>query len=373
VSETIRAGAPISRAEVARRAGLSKPTVSAALSNLLDAGLVQAAGVETGRPGRAGVLFEPILDAAGVLGLDIGAQFVRGAVADLAGGVRARADVPVAGLDADRLLAAAESLTDDLVERAGIARDRIVVGVVGSPGVVDPVTGCLSLAENIPGFDGLALASVVSERLGVDVTVENDVNLAALGEQAEGHGQGVDDFAVVSIGTGVGAGFVLAGRLHRGARGMAGEIEQIPFPAVVPDAVPIDPSAAGIARLAAHLARVSAPSALRPPYEVRAIFAAARADDPLAASVVAETARWVALLIAAIVGVVDVELVVLSGGIGSNPLLLEPVRAEVARRLRYPPAIEVSQLGDGAVLAGALAVARHDALDHVFVNRRVRA
>src|SRR6478672_8943521 len=92
VLETIRAGAPISRAEVARRAGLSKPTVSTALANLLDAGLVEAAGLESGKPGRAGLLFAAVPDAAAVLGLDIGAQFVRGAIADLAGGVRARAD-----------------------------------------------------------------------------------------------------------------------------------------------------------------------------------------------------------------------------------------------------------------------------------------
>src|SRR5215203_7544100 len=93
VLDAIRAGAPISRAEISRRAGISKPTVSLALQSLLDAGLVREAAPAPGRPSYGAVFFEPVPEAALVLGLDLGARFLRGAVCDLAGEIRARQDV----------------------------------------------------------------------------------------------------------------------------------------------------------------------------------------------------------------------------------------------------------------------------------------
>src|ERR671939_575401 len=99
VLETIRAGAPISRAEISRRAGISKPTVSVALESLLEAGLVREALGRRGGRSYGAVYFEPVPDAALVLGFDLGARFLRGAVCDLAGRVRARHDVPRVGGD----------------------------------------------------------------------------------------------------------------------------------------------------------------------------------------------------------------------------------------------------------------------------------
>src|SRR5436305_4217116 len=90
---TIRAGAPISRAEISRRVGISKPTVSLALQSLLEAGLVREAAPADGRPSYGATFFEPVAEMAYVLGVDLGARFVRGAVADLQGRVRARHDV----------------------------------------------------------------------------------------------------------------------------------------------------------------------------------------------------------------------------------------------------------------------------------------
>ena len=97
VLETIRDGSPISRAEISRRAGISKPTVSQALESLLDAGLVRESSRYPGGPSYGAVFFEPVPDAAFVLGLDLGSRFLRGAVADLAGRIRARQDVELRG------------------------------------------------------------------------------------------------------------------------------------------------------------------------------------------------------------------------------------------------------------------------------------
>src|SRR5205823_6591601 len=153
ILEAIRAEAPISRAQISRSVGISKPTVSLALQSLLAAGLVREARPDGARPSYGAVYFEPVPEAALVLGLDLGARFLRGALADLNGTVRAREDV------------------------------------------------------RLP------------------VTLENDINLAALGERTSGVARDVDDFLFLSIGTGLGAGLVLGGELHRGHNGAAGELD----------------------------------------------------------------------------------------------------------------------------------------------------
>src|SRR5690348_7041823 len=106
VLETIRRSAPISRAEVSRRAGISKPTVSLALDALVANGLVREAATAPSGPTYGARFFEAVPEAGLVLGLDLGARFLRGAICDLNGDIRARQDVEVASVDADRVLAA---------------------------------------------------------------------------------------------------------------------------------------------------------------------------------------------------------------------------------------------------------------------------
>ncbi|TMJ94157.1 MAG: ROK family transcriptional regulator [Actinobacteria bacterium] len=367
VLDTIRAGAPISRAEISRRAGISKPTVSLALQSLLDAGLVREADHEPGGPSYGAVYFEPVSEAALVLGLDLGARFLRGALCDLEGRTRARQDVQLDGANADAALAAIADLRDSLVDAAGLDGTLIDAAVVGVPGVVESGTGRLSLAANVPGLEERPFAEELRHRLGLPATLENDVNLAALGEQWRGVAQGVGDFVFLSIGTGMGAGLVLGGELHRGHNGAAGEVDY----ALVGLEHDLDPSADGVAPLAARLAADgSRPTALMPPYDARVVFAAARSGDSLAGAVVEEVARRIALHVAPIASVVDVALVVLGGGLGANgDLLLEPVRELLGRWMPYPPRVEVSSLGEAAVLSGALAVGLRSALDNVFLNR----
>ena len=369
VLDAIRNAAPISRAEISRRARISKPTVSVALQSLLHAGLVREA--EEARAGRSygAVFFEPVPEAALVLGIDIGARFLRGALSDLRGTIRARQDIELDRAGADELLDAVARMRDGLVAVSGLPADRIDSVVTGIPGVVEEGTGRVRLAENAHGLEGMVVGAELERRLGLPVTVENDVNLAALGEHARGLGRGIDDFAFVSVGTGLGAGLVLAGELRRGRHGAAGELDFVREA----DDEDLDPCAAALPALAARLAANGDGGAttLAPPYDPRAIFAAARARDPLGCAVVAEEARRIALHIVPIAAVADVALVVLGGGVGRNgDLLLEPVRTVLAERLAYPPRVEVSSLGEAAVLIGALAVGLRTALERVFVDRR---
>jgi predicted NBD/HSP70 family sugar kinase len=203
------------------------------------------------------------------------------------------------------------------------------------------------------------------------VTLENDVNLAALGEQWQGVARGVDDFVFLSIGTGMGAGLVLHGELHRGHNGAAGEVD-FAFVGLAHD---VDPCAGAISEYTARLvSERGVETALRPPFDARDIFAAARADDPLAHDVVEEAARRIALNIVPIAAVTDVSLAVLGGGLGANgDLLLRPVRELLRSWVPYPPEVAVSSLGEAAVLTGALAIGLRNALDNVVVERPQRA
>ena len=368
VLDAIRAGAPISRAEISRRAGISKPTVSLALQNLLDAGLVRETAPDPGRPTYGATFFEVVPEVGLVLGLDLGARFLRGALCDLRGEIRARQDVELDGADAEGAIDAIAALRLSLAAASGLPADRIDCAVVGVPGVVDADTGRLSLATNVSGLEGRDWGADLRERLELPVTVENDINLAAVGERWRGMARGVEDFVFLSVGTGLGSGLVLRGELHRGRNGAAGEVDLV----AAGRTEEIDPCASAVSLLAERLAtQPGAETTLRQPYDVRGIFSAARAGDPVARAVVEEEARRIALHIAPISAVTDIALVVLGGGIGVNAdLLLDPIRDLLTRWLPYPPRVEVSSLGDAAVLTGALAVGLRSAVDNVFVNRR---
>src|SRR4051794_7913864 len=398
VLETIRDRAPISRAEISRRVGISKPTVSVALAALLEAGLVREADNDAEGPKYGATFFEPVPEAALVLGLDLGARFLRGAICDLRGTVRARHDVELPGADVHVVLDAAAELRSRLLAAGDLPAGVLDGAVAGVPGGIEAPSGKVGLAGNIPGLEGLRIGPALQERLGLPVTVENDVSLAAVGGQWRGVAEGFDDFAFLSVGTGLGCGLVLRGGLHRGPHGapggggygpgrgtglgcglvLRGELHRGHHGAAGEVDYALggdlerenDPAAVGVSAYAARLAAEGRPTTLTPPFDVRAIFDAARAGDELARAVVAEEAERIAAHIVPIAAVVDVALVVIGGGIGINAdLLLEPIRGLLAERCPYPPRVEVSGLGDAAVLTGALAVGLRAALDNVFVNR----
>ena len=226
--EAIRAGAPISRAEISRRAGISKPTVSLALQSLLDAGLVREAEAPatTDGPSYGAVFFEPVPEAALVLGLDLGARFLRGAMCDLA---RRGAGAPgrrARGADADAALEAIAALRDVAGGRRGAAAPSASTARSWACRASStPQTGMVTSPTNVPGLEDAPSATSWPSAWACPVTLENDINLAALGERGVGVARGVDDFAFLSIGTGMGAGLVLDGELHRGRHGAAGEVD----------------------------------------------------------------------------------------------------------------------------------------------------
>jgi predicted NBD/HSP70 family sugar kinase len=366
VLDAVRASGPVSRAEVARSTGISRPTVSLVLRALLEDGLVREATYDPGGPHYGAVYYESDPEAAVVLGVDFGSRAVRTALCDLAGGVRAREEIRSRGSVEERI-EALESTCRSLLRRSNLPTDLLENAVVALPAVVSPADGSVSSAD-LPGLGASDLREQLERALRVPVTLENDVNLAAVAEQRHGVAQGVADFAFLLVGAGLGAAVVLDWTLHRGHNGAAGEL----------DAVrnghndDFDPCAAAISQHATELA-AGKETLLEPPFEVPELFAAARAGDEVAAAVVEETARRIALHVLPLAATLDLPLVVLGGSVGANADLLDPVRRHLAGWLpSAAPQIEVSALGEAAVIEGALAAGVDAALERVF-ERRVRA
>ena len=218
-----------SRADLARLSGLSKPTVSLALANVQRSGLVRTAGQRTGVPGRSAVLYEIRPEAGYVLGLDIGHEYLRGAVTDLTGEIRAKAESRCTAASVRRRVSELIKLADGICSAAGIARDAVTQTVLGTPGVYDPRLDAITLTGGMAGWDRPAVLADLRRAFGANVAVENDTDAAALAEREHGHGREFASFVVVSIGTGIGMGLVLGGQLHRGAHGVAGEIAFLPI------------------------------------------------------------------------------------------------------------------------------------------------
>ncbi|NUR89475.1 MAG: ROK family transcriptional regulator [Nonomuraea sp.] len=352
VLEAIQADPPISRAEVSRRTGMTKPTVANALDLLVTAGLVRQAE-PPGEMHYGAVYFQPVHTLAHVLALDIGTRFVRGALCDLSGTMLARRDERVDDSDPATILRAAVAVRDAL--SPGAPGGGIELVAAGVPGVVDPDEGVIR-QSNRPALEGMAIRAELEAALGVPAEVETDVNLAVIGEHALGAGRGVADFAFLSIGAGVGAGLILGNRAHRGHRGAAGEVDD---PPPGEEELPDSPSGDALmnwARAWIAAALRDGQTTLRLDATPETIFAAASQGDGPASAIVAEEARRIALRIATISRVVDVELVVLGGGIGlACASILPEIDAALAGMLRHPPKVEVSALGNAPVLTGGLA------------------
>ena len=369
ILELIRRTGTTSRAQIARESGLSKPTVSLALSGLIAAGLVHEVGRATGGKGPSAVLYELNPAAGWVVGIDVGRHWVRAAAADITGAIVARRDERARARSSATLIGQIGEIAHEVAGDAGIRWRQVTHATVGAAGVIDPRRGAVALAPNLPGFGRQGLVGAIRDELGTAISFENDVNMAALGELSDGAGRDVGTFVYLWVGTGVGMGIVIDGRLYRGSSGAAGEIGYMPVGAG-------DPHDRAVRRRgmleetagAAAVSRIARERNVRPPTPAR-VFAAARRGDAAAIGVVDEEARRIALAIAAVLPVLDPELVILGGGIGGNgDLLLAPVEREVAQLSPFRPRIAVGELGDEAVLHGAVATALRAAQEQLFTR-----
>ncbi len=362
---------PLTATQLRTLTGLSRPSVADLVERLRGAGLITVVG-ETGaqRRGPNARLYGIVADRAHLAALDVRTQGVSVVVADLLGRTLAEATLPIDG-DATGTGPAVEQavgLLERTAREAGAGRLHSVG--IGAPGLIDPATGELRDTTGLPAWHR-RLVAALQERLPATVLVENETNLAAVAEQRLGAARDRDTFVLLWLGHGVGAALVLDGKLRRGASGGAGEVGFLPVPGAVglPSATDCGGGfhtlvgGAAIRELAARHGLVTAGDTSAAS-GVRAALAAGPAGEPF----LDVLATHLAVGAAAVTAVLDPGCVLLGGETGhtGGAALAARVAGKLAAMSPLSTEVRVGALGDGAVLQGALLVARDAAQDDVF-------
>jgi predicted NBD/HSP70 family sugar kinase/biotin operon repressor len=365
VLETVRERGSVSRADIARETGLARSTVSSLVTDLQTAGLVVEKSSSTNgrdtsssKGGRPPVLLSLNPAAGAVLGIHFDHRFVRVAVAQLDHRILAEEARELdVDHDADSTFDVAAELAEHVVERSGVKMEQLLGAGVAVPGPIDQTTGAVGSTTIMPGWVGLDVAAELERRLNLPVHIDNDANLGALAESVLGAGRDVSEMIYVMLSSGIGAGLVLGGRLHRGARGTAGEIGHV----LVNEQGPICrcgnrgclETYAGASALA-ELLRASH-GELTP----ERMIELAQEGDPACRRVLGDSARIVGQVVAALCNQLNPERVVIGGTVSpAGELVLEPMR-DVVHRYAIPAAaadakVVQGALGERAELLGAL-------------------
>jgi len=375
ILEIIRRAGPISRSSIAEHLQVSLPTVMRIVDELTDEGLVRACGEKQFSGGRRRALIEFSGEEHLVIGVDLGGTKIYGAVADLTGKVLYEVRVPHHNTrDEDSFKLVVEIIQDLLHYAQGTG--YLIRGIgVGVPGATDP-EGVIQLAPSL-GWSNFPLKGRLSEYFNLPIVVENDVNLAALGESWFGSESHRENLILIAIGTGIGAGVLINSMVYPGVHFMAGEIGYI-----LPDRSHLQKdysgfgaleqlaSGTGVAQRARVLLKDQWPAAQLAALTAEDVFNAAREHQPWAETVLAETVDYLALAIASICQVLDPEVILLGGGVAkSADLLIEPILKRLKGSIPILPHIEASSLGYRAAVLGAIVKLLRMTSDYYWMQR----
>jgi predicted NBD/HSP70 family sugar kinase/biotin operon repressor len=363
ILDALRRQGTASRSELARLTGLSRTTVGSVVADLQSRGLVveQADGDRQPGRGRPPVFLSLDRSAGVAVGIDFDHDRVRVALADLSSNVIAEdcVEIDVDHEAADAIEAAVEMVAALRVV-ANVDEGAVVGAGIGLPGPIDRRTGAVGSAVILPGWAGIPAREALARRLGVRVQVDNDANLGALAEASFGAGRGLADIVYVKLGSGVGAGLVIGGRLHHGAAGLAGEIGHVQ---VRPDGAVCRCGNRGCLETIAAEAALRA--LLRPArgHEVtrRELLELVAAGDLGATRVVNDAGLAIGRVLADLCNVVNPEAIVVGGELSEvGDPLLSGIR-EAVDRYALPGAADVvevvpGELGERAEVLGALAL-----------------
>jgi predicted NBD/HSP70 family sugar kinase len=366
----ISSAGPVSAPRVAQATGLSRPTVSEVLQQLLGFGLIRKLGRTSGQAGPTAQLYDVNPHCGWVLSVDVGRQWMRIAAVDLTGKEIVREDERLRGRDARRAIDQLAGLVERVSAKVGDSKRY--VAVIGAPGSLAVDSSHITLAPGLPGWESPDVINELREMLSGPVLVENDVNLAAIGEFSRAAASDARVSVLLWIGTAVGMAVVLDGVLYRGASGLAGEIGYLPIGAdpAVSRRSPQNRYEPFFDRLVngeaiMELARAAGLNDLTTAVTV---VNAAREGDPAASKVISTIAQRLAYGLAAVAAVLDPDVVMLGGGIGSGAgnLLVGPIRDTLYAISPLRPHLTVSELGPDAVLAGAKVEGLRLAREQIF-------
>lgn len=370
--ELLLATGPMTRGQIGDLTGLSKVTASQTLARLEERGLVEVVGAQAGGRGPNAALYSVIASSAYVAGLEVGPDLISSAIADIHG--HTIADVTVDPHAHDDPVSAVHDAIVKACRGAKVGLGKLRGVVIGTPGVVDPRSGDVRFSFDLPGWHE-GIHEALAGDLRREVTIENDVNLAAIAERADGAAKGLDDFVLLWSSRGLGMAVMLAGKLHRGRSGSAGEIGYLPVPGVpLPEDIRTLPGrlpslAGGLqslvsAEAVSELAREYGFAAASAGECVKVAVAAGAEGEPL----LDEIAHRLALGVAAVCVILDPGLVVLGGEVGhaGGRALTSRVEEAVAKICPVRPHVATSTVEGNPVLRGAVLAALQQAREEIF-------
>jgi predicted NBD/HSP70 family sugar kinase len=357
--ERLLAEGPLTRGRLGELTGLSKVTASQLVVRLQRRGLIEVAGTRSGGRGPNAELYAVRPGCTFAVGIDMVLDRVEAAVAGITGEVVAR--VSHSTSHAAEPITVIPDVVREALAAAGVALADVDNVVIGTTGVVDPVSGDVSFSFDIPRWHQ-GLHDALAADLGCEVTIENDVNLAAIAERAHGAARDVQNMVLFWVGRGVGLAVVLGGELQRGATGAAGEVGYLPVPgASLLDDVDSRDARGQLGGSLQQLIGASAVSELAAGHGIAAESADAAVRAALAAGAPAdgflgELAQRLAIGVASVCAVVDPGLVVLAGDVGgaADERLCKLIGAEVGHLVPVTPTVVTTSVGTDPVLHGAV-------------------
>ncbi len=375
VLDLIREQSPIAQSQIARKLNISIPTVMRIAENLIEEDLVRWSGNTEASGGRPRSLLEFNRSGYAVIGLDLGGTKMFGTMADLGGIIQVERYVPWKESNPDTCLEQVIELIECLLDEPRPPGQEVRGIGIGAPGVTYFDEGVVTWAPSL-GWRNLPLKQILSQRFGLPVIVENDVNLAAMGEYSFGAGKGAASLVCIAVGTGIGAGIVIDRKIYRGSQQSAGEIGYLPI-----DIGCLGQSYEGFGALESIASGLGIERRARklfmdenwplPVKGLRAedVFLAARDGESWAKTIVSETIDYLSLAVAAMSITIDPEIIVLGGGVSNSADILIPgILHRLEGVVPVLPKLVPSKLGYRAAVMGAIMLVLDLTTEHITLS-----
>ena len=380
----------ISRVEIARRMALSRAAVTTIVNDLLASQIIREAERISARNGRPPIVLEINPTFGHVVGLDFGATHLSLFIADLSARILDENEIELnITRGPETCLAEADRLLHERLTKVNLSLQNILAIGVGVPGPIVTEAGMVLSPPLMPGWDQYPIRDDLEKRWGCPVSLNNDAELGALGEWAAGAGRGEGNLAYIKVGTGIGAGLLLDGKIYRGVTGSAGEIGHLTIDENGPvctcgnhgclEAIAGGRAIALQAQEAVRKGKRTQLAAIQPLESIgaREVAAAARLGDLLAQQILAKAGTHIGIAIAGLVNLFNPGMIVIGGGVArAGDLLLEPMRQAVQRRSLASSTrvvrITTAMLGRRSSGMGAVIQALTIALHQVTDRKEVR-
>lgn len=381
----------ISRAEIAQLLDVSRSTISVIVDDLIATGLVVERGAGMSRGGRRPIVLQLNAEAGRVVGVDMGATHLLVVVADLQGNVLAEAETPLdIAQGPEGYLRQTFTLVDENMRAAQCSLAEVRAIGVGVPGPVIADKGIVSAPPIMPGWDDFAIRQRLQDQWHKPITLDNDADLGALGEWAYGSGQGESNLVYIKIGTGIGCGILLDGKMYHGVLGTAGEIGHVTISEDGPpctcgnygclEAMAGGRAIAQRAQLAIKAGQRTQLIEMNHHHEITArdVALAAQAGDAVSQQLLGDAGRHIGSAIASLINLLNPGVVLIGGGVtNAGDFLLGPIRQSVNERTLRPSLraarIERAGLGRRSIAMGAVSLALTTTFADFIETHRERA